>query len=145
MALNVIYDSGDTYSILEYLPNRVDSQIVKVEPETNRLPFQLPIVTESMKPGLVTVTPKDLRYLHQPLFLVGSDPASKMWLAEKREHLIKIGAVGLLIQANDLNDIENMLTIANGLRLVPASAQGFAERLNLTFYPVLLSKQGWEQ
>lgn len=149
----VIYDSGNTYSIAPYVPARVDSNIVRAAPDTipprlpeaTATPFQLPITTPAMQPGIVTLTPKALRYLQQPLFLVGSDPQSRAWLAARRERLIEIGAVGLLIQAEDLQDVEAMLDIASGLRLVPASAQGFADTLGLRHYPVLLSKDGWEQ
>ena len=86
-----------------------------------------------------------LRYLQQPLFLVGSGPVSQTWLEDKKQALIEINAVGLLIEANDMVDVETMLSIAGDLRLVPASAQGFAEKLGLTYYPILLSKDGWEQ
>ena len=109
------------------------------------MPFKLPITTPSMQPGKVTVTPKALRYLQRPLFLVGADQKSRDWLAEKRELLIRIGAVGLLVEAKDRQEIEAVLAIAKGLRLVPASAEGFATKLGLSYYPILLSKEGWEQ
>jgi len=95
--------------------------------------------------GKVTVTPKALRYLQRPLFLVGSDTVSKEWLAEKREQLIQVGAVGLLIEAKDRSEVEGILVLAEGLRIIPASAEGFAAKLGLTHYPILLSKEGWEQ
>lgn len=144
-AVTIIYDSGNTYSIAPYVPGRVDSEVVRVVPNQNFAPFQLPIETPSMRPGRVTVTPMSLRYLQQPLFLVGSDPASQAWLEDKKQELTQINAVGLLIEAKDMSDVELMLSIAGDLRLVPASAQGFAEKLGLTYYPVLLSKDGWEQ
>ncbi|MBL4885686.1 MAG: integrating conjugative element protein [Planctomycetaceae bacterium] len=144
-AVTIIYDSGNTYSIAPYVPGRVDSEVVRVVPNQNSAPFQLPIETPSMRPGRVTVTPMSLRYLQQPLFLVGSDPASQAWLEDKKQALTEINAVGLLIEAKDMSDVELMLSIAGDLRLIPASAQGFAEKLGLTYYPVLLSKDGWEQ
>jgi integrating conjugative element protein (TIGR03765 family) len=98
-----------------------------------------------MQPGKTTVTPKALRYLQRPLFLVGADQVSKDWLAEKREQLVRIGAVGLLVEAKDRQEVEAVLKIAEGLRLVPASADSFATQLGLTHYPILLSKEGWEQ
>lgn len=144
-AVTIIYDSGNTFSIAPYVPGRVDSEVVRVAPNQNSAPFQLPIETPAMRPGRVMVTPISLRYLQQPLFLVGSDPVSQAWLEEKQQALIEISAVGLLIEAKDMADVETMLSIAGDLRLVPASAQGFAEKLGLTYYPILLSKDGWEQ
>ncbi|PHS00173.1 MAG: integrating conjugative element protein [Blastopirellula sp.] len=144
-AVTVIYDSGNTYSIAPYVPGRVDSEVVRVAPEPKSSIFHLPIETPAMRPGRVTLTPSSLRYLQQPLFLVGSDPASQAWLIEKKQSLIEISAVGLLIEAKDMSDVETMLSIAGELRLVPASAQGFSEELGLTYYPILLSKDGWEQ
>lgn len=141
--LTVIYDSGDTFSIEKYLPKskrkKVDSN------QKSILPFRLPITTPSMQLGRVSISPKKFKYLQQPLFLVGADLMSKSWLIKEREALKKIGAVGLLIQAKDIDDIKAMQEIADGLRLVPASAEALAKELGLTHYPVLLSKEGIEQ
>lgn len=142
--LTVIFDSGDTLPLAPYLPKRVVQH--KANPQQQLPPpFQLPVTTPSMQPGTVTLTAKDLRYLQQPLFLVGSDQLSKDWLTKKRDSLIAMGAIGLLIEAKDREDIETMQALAEGLRLVPASAEDFAVRLGLIHYPVLLSKEGWEQ
>jgi integrating conjugative element protein (TIGR03765 family) len=143
--LTVIYDSGDTLPLEPYLPKRAPREEAKLQEKKDQLPFNLPITTPSMQPGKVTVTPKALRYLQRPLFLVGADQASKDWLAEKRELLARIGAVGLLVEAKDRQEVEAVLKIAEGLRLVPASAESFATQLGLTHYPILLSKEGWEQ
>jgi len=130
--LTVIYDSGDTLPLAPYLPKRAPQEKVATQDAKRQLPFNLPITTPSMKPGKVTVTPKALRYLQRPLFLVGSDQVSRDWLVEKREQLIRIGAVGLLVEAKDRQEIEAVLAIAEGLRLVPASAEGFATKLGLS-------------
>ena len=143
--LTVIYDSGDTLPLEPYLPKRAPREEATLQEKKDQLPFNLPITTPSMQPGKATVTPKALRYLQRPLFLVGADQVSKDWLAEKREQLVRIGAVGLLVEAKDRQEVEAVLKIAEGLRLVPASAESFATQLGLTHYPILLSKEGWEQ
>ena len=150
-ALTVIYDSGNTQPISQYLPQRLERENNKQSRQSTHVQKQkmsvyvLPITTPSLSPGVVKASPKALRYLQQPLFLVGSDSRSKHWLIGKREQLIQLGAVGLLIQAKDKKDVEAMLVLAQGLRLVPASAEGFSAELGLTHYPILLSNQGWEQ
>jgi integrating conjugative element protein (TIGR03765 family) len=143
--LTVIYDSGDTLPLEPYLPKRAPQEKVTTQKKNGQLPFNLPITTPSMQPGKVTASPKALRYLQQPLFLVGADQISRDWLAERRDQLIQLGAVGLLVEAKDRQEVEAVLAIAEGLRLVPASAEGFAAKLGLTHYPILLSKEGWEQ
>lgn len=143
--LTVIYDSGDTLPLEPYLPKRAPQEKVTTQKKNGQLAFNLPITTPSMQPGKAMVTPKALRYLQQPLFLVGADQVSRDWLAERREQLIQLGAVGLLVEAKDRQEVEAVLAIAEGLRLVPASAEGFAAKLGLTHYPILLSKEGWEQ
>ena len=143
--LTVIYDSGDTLPLEPYLPKRAPPEETTLQEKKDQLPFNLPITTPSMQPGKATVTPKALRYLQRPLFLVGADQMSRDWLAEKRDQLVRIGAVGLLVEAKDRQEVEAVLKIAEGLRLVPASADSFATQLGLTHYPILLSKEGWEQ
>ena len=143
--LTVIYDSGDTLPLAPYLPKRAPQEQITPQNKKDQLPFKVPITAPSMQPGKAKVTPKALRYLQRPLFLVGADQVSRDWLAQRREQLIELGAVGLLVEAKDRHEVEAVLAIAKGLRLVPASAEGFAAKLGLTHYPVLLSKEGWEQ
>ena len=143
--LIVIYDSGDTLPIAPYLPKRSEPQPKLPKSSAVRKTFQLPIETPSMSPGLVKVTSKTIKYLQQPLFLVGTDKRSKAWLEAKHGQLIKLNAVGLLVQVDTLKDIQAMQALAKGLRLIPASAESFAKPLALEHYPVLISRDGWEQ
>jgi integrating conjugative element protein (TIGR03765 family) len=109
------------------------------------LPFKLPITTPSMTPGEVTASSKPLRYLQSPLFLIGADARSKAWLRANQVRLAQLGAVGMLVEAQDLDDVREIVALAQGLRLIPASAESVARKLGLTHYPVLISKTGWEQ
>ena len=144
-SLIVIYDSGDTLPTAPYLPLRLEPQPKQLQQPTVNKAFQLPIETPSMSSGAVKVTAKSLKYLQKPLFLVGADARSKAWLESKRDQLVKLNAVGLLVQANTLGEVQVMQALAKGLRLIPASAESFAKPLSLTHYPVLISRDGWEQ
>ena len=93
--LTVIYDSGDTLPIAPYLPRRSEPQPKQPKQLSVNKAFQLPIETPSMSSGEVKVTAKALKYLQQPLFLVGADARSKAWLEAKRDQLVKLNAVGL--------------------------------------------------
>ena len=143
--LIVIYDSGNTSPIESYLPKRSEPLPKQPRLSPANKAFQLPIDTPSMSPGIVKVTAKPLKYLQQTLFLVGTDTRSKAWLEAKHDQLVKLNAVGLLVQVDTLKDIQTMQALAKGLRLIPASAESFAKPLALKHYPVLISKGGWEQ
>ena len=144
-SLTVIYDSGNTSPIAPYLPKRSEPQPQQPMIPSKHKAFQLPIETPSMSPGRVGATSKPLKYLQQPLFLIGADKQSKAWLQARRDQLVKLNAVGLLVQVDTLEDIKAIQALAKGLRLIPASAESFAKPLALKHYPVLISKDGWEQ
>ncbi|MGS2722106.1 integrating conjugative element protein [Porticoccus sp. GXU_MW_L64] len=140
-ALIVIHDSGNTSSVEQYLPK----PIKQAEKRKPALPFTLPITTPSMTPGKVATTAKSFPHLQQPLFLIGTDPTSRTWLKARRESLIQAGAVGLIVEATSLEDIQRITKIAPELRMVPASAESIANQLGIRHYPILISRQGWEQ
>ncbi|BFM18928.1 integrating conjugative element protein (plasmid) [Maricurvus nonylphenolicus] len=144
-SLTVIYDSGNTLPIAPYLPQRSEPQPKQSVLPTKRQSFQLPIETPSMSPGSVSATAKPLKYLQQPLFLIGADKQSKAWLKARHDQLVNLSAVGLLVQVDTLEEIKAIQALAKGLRLIPASAESFAKPLALKHYPVLISKDGWEQ
>ena len=143
--LIVIYDSGNTSPIAPYLPKRSEPQPKRPESFPENKAFQLPIETPSMSPGRVIATAKPLKDLQQPLFLIGADKQSKAWLQARCNQLVKLNAVGLLVQVDTLEEIKAIQALAKGLRLIPASAESFAKPLALKYYPVLISKDGWEQ
>lgn len=105
----------------------------------------LPIHTPEMSPGTVAKRPLNKPELTQPLFLIGPDARSLAWLRHHRERLIQINAIGMLVEANTLHDLQAVAAIATGLRIMPASASDIARLLGLTHYPVLISRSGIEQ
>lgn len=144
--LIVIFDSGDTLPISPYLPEPLKPEPQKGNPIPHkRSVMKFPITTPSMQPGVVKSTPKALSQLHRPLFIVGTDDFSKRWLRERGEQLRQLNAVGLIVEAKDETAVKEIIKLTTGLQVVPASAESFANQLGLTHYPVLLSKDGWEQ
>ncbi len=81
----------------------------------------------------------------RPFFLVGSDPRSRQWLARHRDRLEKIGAVGMLVQTDTLNDVRTIRALAGALPLMPASGSDLARALGIRHYPVLITDRGIEQ
>ena len=104
----------------------------------------LPIRSPGLTPG--KVEPQDIkRPFARPFFLIGSDGLSREWFGTHRDRLAEIGAVGMLIEAETLDDLRAVAAIAEGLPILPASASDIAEALGLSHYPVLITKDGIEQ
>jgi len=150
--LTVIYDSGDTRPLAPYLevfetqgtePARTPSP----EPpdlgvaDLKRL---LPIRSPGLTPGPVDRQAVS-RPFTRPFFLIGSDPLSRDWLTTHRDRLAEIGAVGMLVQAETVDDLRAIAELADGLPILPASASDIARALGLSHYPVLVTKHGLEQ
>ena len=81
----------------------------------------------------------------RPFFLVGSDPFSLHWLAANAKTLRELGAVGLLVQADNEEDVRRVGEAAQGLSITPGSGTDLARILGLRHYPVLITRDGFMQ
>ncbi|MGH8647539.1 MAG: PFL_4695 family integrating conjugative element protein, partial [Gammaproteobacteria bacterium] len=107
------------------------------------LAHHLPIRSPSLSPGTVEARHHPTRLL-QPLFLVGTDPRSLAWLEANRERLEQMGAIGMLVQADNEAELKQAIAAAQGLPLIPASGEAFATALGIRHYPVLITREGFE-
>ena len=150
--LTVIYDSGNTRLIAPFLeafesanetpqlsPVPIKPKLGAADPKT-----WLPIQSPGLKPGIVQARSHD-RPFARPFFLIGSDTRSRQWLRDHRGRLKEIGAVGMLVQAETLDDLRTIAELADGLPILPASAGDIAKALGVAHYPVLISAHGIEQ
>jgi integrating conjugative element protein (TIGR03765 family) len=149
--VTVIYDSGNTRSLAPYLeimndPEPIQNAPPKTGPKLGAAEVKslLPIRSPGLSPGQVKARSHN-RPFSRPFFLVGSDERSRWWLREHRQRLEEIGAVGMLVQAETLEDLQSIARLAGGLSIMPASATDIATVLGIKHYPVLISKQGVEQ
>jgi integrating conjugative element protein (TIGR03765 family) len=152
--LEVIYDSGDTQPLAPFLEVFAETPTPRAAvrsghdlgaADATRL---LPIRSPGLTPGVVarrTVKRSDAIRIPRPFFLVGSDLRSREWLATHRDRLEQLGALGMLVQAETVEDLEAMARIAEGLPILPASATDIARALGLEHFPVLVSRGGIEQ
>ena len=85
------------------------------------------------------------RHFARTFFLIGADSVSRKWLALNRGELLRIGAVGMLVQAETADDLRIIAELANGLPILPAPATDIAAALGLSYYPVLISREGIAQ
>ena len=149
--LTIIHDSGDTRPIAPLLEVfAADEPLVpRVDPNRPNLGAAdlerlLPIQSPGLTLGKVERRHLDIKFA-RPFFLIGSDPVSRRWLATHRDELLRIGAVGMLVQAETVDDLRAIAKLCGGLPILPAPATDIAEALGLSHYPVLVSNQGIEQ
>ena len=151
-ALTVIYDSGDTEPIAPFLDAFEFSEVTGPERPAIQPPqlgaadpaSLLPIRSPGLAPGLVQPKSHD-RPFARPFFLIGSDALSRQWLLEHRERLKEIGALGMLVQADTMDDLQTIAELAAGLSVMPASGSDIAKALGVSHYPVLITPHGIEQ
>ena len=150
--LAVIHDSGHTQSIASFLEVFESAESM---PQQNPIPTKsllgaadpkawLPIQSPGLTPGPVQARAHD-RPFTRPLFLIGSDSRSRQWLQTHRDRLKEIGAVGMLVQAETMDDLRTIARLADGLSILPASGSDIAKALSVSHYPVLISAHGIEQ
>lgn len=98
----------------------------------------LPVRTPSLTLG--KVTPRAIRSPGMtPFFLVGIDPHSRVWLRQQADVLRNLGAMGLVVNVDTLDALEQLRDSVPGLTLSPVSADELAGRLGLKHYPVLIT------
>jgi integrating conjugative element protein (TIGR03765 family) len=150
--LTVIYDSGNTQPIAPLLevfesadevpqqsPVPEKPQLGAADPEA-----WLPIQSPGLTPGSVQARAHDRPFI-RPFFLIGSDARSRQWLQAHRDRLKALGAAGMLVQADTVDDLYAIAELAGGLSILPAPASDIARALGITHYPVLISAHGIEQ
>lgn len=146
--LTIIYDSGDTLPIDEYqtaIQDERDSQKPVFMAGDNSFLPRFPLTTPSMTPGIIDSRSISLPYLQVPLFIIGNDAFSLQWLTQRRAELVRLKAVGMLMEVSSLGELKSIRQLASGLSLYPASGSDIAAQLKLKHYPVLISSQGVEQ
>ena len=150
--LAVIHDSGHTQPIAPFL------EVFQTKdgfPQRSQVPTRpqlgaadpkawLPVQSPGLTPGTVQARVHD-RPFTRPFFLIGSDSRSQQWLQTHRERLKEIGAVGMLVQAETMDDLRTIARLADGLSILPASGSDIAKALSVSHYPLLISAHGIEQ
>ena len=74
-----------------------------------------------------------------PLFLIGDDDRSRLWLLNKLQYLHKINALGFVVNVENTEALAALRALAPGLTLAPVSADDLAQRLHVRHYPVLIT------
>ncbi|WP_397453213.1 integrating conjugative element protein [Pseudomonas sp. NA-150] len=135
------------YRALNLLPDNEPSPLMTLPPipvtpydETD----MLPVKSERLTPGPVVNRALNASGL-QPLFLIGDDPLSREWLTARGETLRELNAVGLVVNVEKLEALNELRQLADGLEIAPASGDQLAEMIGISHYPVLITSTGMEQ
>jgi integrating conjugative element protein (TIGR03765 family) len=113
--------------------------ITHSEAEAAMLPVRSTLLTPGDEPSQIIHAPGML-----PLFLIGEDTRSRSWLAQNRNRLRELNAVGLVVNVTNADELAALRRIASGLTLSPSTADDLAQRLRLHHYPVLITAAGIE-
>ncbi len=144
----VIYDTGKAHPITDFIdtPKRLPARAaLPLEQAGQAFIKQLfPIHTRTLNPGPVPARAVNL-LLPQPFFIIGTDALSRQWLAQYRDRLKQLGAVGLVVDVESLDDLQSLKTLAGDLTLTPTPGAELAKQLSLTHYPVLVTGTRIEQ
>jgi integrating conjugative element protein (TIGR03765 family) len=145
--LTVIFDNGRASPLSVFL-SPLKSAAVETIPENLKqqrlgaadIASLLPIRSKGLTPGRITPRAHDIPFA-RPFFLIGADAWSKRWLVQHRKALKEMAAVGLLVQANSVEDLRAIAELAEGLPVTPASGTDIAKAIGIVHYPVALSDQ----
>lgn len=161
----VIYDAGEksTQSMQTYLRvlHKPAQFVLPDDPETRARIQQdlldrakahggyggvrVPIRTRSLIPQRIVSKDAYFPNLSIPLFIVGADPASLSWLKQWREALLKVGAVGWVVQAENAEELRAVAEAGAGLRFMAMPGDALTDIFGVNAYPVLISERAIEQ
>lgn len=152
--LVVLYDSGDTLPLAPLLEasgftqeGEADEPPPSLPPTDQIIQQHLQVRSPSLSPGVQSriAVGKSGAHLPRPIFLVGADARSLGWIARHRIRLSALGAVGLVVAAEGLDDILQVRRAAGDLPLAAGSGEMLAEQFGLRHYPVLIGPEWIEQ
>lgn len=105
-----------------------------------------PVVTKLLKVGRVTSDEaKDLKYqvTGKPMFIIGYDAVSISWLKKNRNRLADKGAIGLVVNVETKEQMNELQRIAgDGVLMQPTPGDRLAKHLKIRHYPFYLDSNG---
>lgn|GEM_PF-6824548 len=102
--------------------------------------IKAPVSTTRMRPGQVYSQRLFQLQNHRPFFILGSDPASLRWLHARKEYLLQINAVGLIVSVPSAEQLTQLRARLAPLESQLISGDELALQLNLDRYPVLIHR-----
>lgn len=128
-SIAVLFDTGNGVPVGPLLTQLVGSK----DAEAVSPVFQFPIEGQGLIPGELSEDAErrwpGAKWLVQPIYLVGNDPASERWLRLNAQRLGALGATGLLVQVRDAREFRRLEGVAEPTPLVPNSSPWLASKL----------------
>lgn len=142
----VLFDAGNTRPMPSGL---------QISPPNYQQSFQLPdfpqhfdplpVRSRALTPGPVQARVIDRPGLDRPVFIIGYDALSLNWLRQNLEQLKRHRATGIVVNVENPDQLRQLRQAADGLAVNPVPGDKIARQLELTHYPVLISKNRIEQ
>ena len=141
----VIKDYGTAKPIGWVIKDKRTVAVAPQNPVKSLLQSRWPL-TSHLTVGKVTARPLPLAgKLHTPIFIMGSDKASRQWLQKKKPALLAMGAKGVLVESPSHQYFKQIVAMAKPLALEAMAIDDIAQKLNLKHYPAIISNAGIEQ
>ncbi|WP_405046145.1 integrating conjugative element protein [Pseudomonas serbiensis] len=129
------------YRSLNPQPQAATAPLIAPDP---RAAEGLPIRSKNLTPGQIQGRVINAPGL-QPLFIVGDDEASRLWLLKHSDQLRNIQAVGLIVNVASHERLAVIRSWVEGVVMSPASGDDLVQRLGLNHYPALITATAIEQ
>lgn len=145
----VVEDRGGQ-PIDKYLPKNDSKERSKKNykhrQSTKLVHAHFPVITKSMSVGRVTDDEaSEIKYqvATRPMFIIGYDPVSMKWLKDNRELLSEKGAIGLVVNVETNEQMEELQKLAGDkVMMQPTPGDNLAEHLKLKHYPFYMDSMG---
>lgn len=105
----------------------------------------LPVESKRLSSGPVPGRGLQMPTTMRPFFLVGADSMSLSWLQQRRDRLHALHAVGLIVDVDTQQQLQQLRAAGDGLAMHPVDGDDIARRLDLSHYPVLITADGVQQ
>ena len=111
----------------------------------NRDPYSqmLPVHTPQMTPGKVKTRTLSQAHMSRPIFIIGDDPLSYRWLKARQSQLLRLNAIGIVVNVNDIAGLNRLRQYP--LTFYPVNGSDFAKSFSLKHYPVLITAKQLSQ
>ena len=133
------------FSTLFNLSLLVITLLITNNVSANRDPYSqmLPVHTPQMTPGKVKTRTLSQAHMSRPMFIVGDDPLSYRWLKARRSQLLRLNAIGIVVNVDDIAGLNRLRQF--NLTLYPVNGSDFAKSFSLKHYPVLITAKQLRQ
>ena len=146
-ALAAQADPGPTWPLAaflaERLPEGANTQL------TSDAATAYPVVAQKLRPGVLTqakrLPARQLRWLEQPIALIGDDPQSRAWLTQHGDQLLRLKAQVLVVHVASSQRMRTLRQLRSDVPMAAGEAAALEPALiaaGARVYPLLIQSDG---